>query len=229
MSVITMVMVIATISSFAMAYSYSMINRRQRKKKTTEIVSERTEAFALLIKGYEQQTLNSESAFNIYKKKIADKDLNITYTDFLDDFRIYVREIDESGELTKGVEAIIRPIIEKEREEKPYPKVEDDERRLLVAIESSSKNEKGDTPASIKNNLDGLETIMWKKNNSLKTSKRLNILSYAIGIAGLLLTVLSFVRTPSISEKSINNLSKEISSQVDSIIKQNVDFDTIQR
>ena len=131
--------VMATISSFTMSYIVSLNHRKQRLKKEIDVTSTKTEAFDLFIKGYNQQTLNNESAFNIYKKKIADNELNITYTDFLDDFGIYVREIDESGELTRGVEKIIRPILEKEREEKPYPKVEDDERRLLVAIESGKK------------------------------------------------------------------------------------------
>ncbi len=210
---------------YAMVLIYMLTLRRKKSKKIESI---KNEAFELLLSRYEKKTLNNKSVRLIYKRKIIENNLDLSYEDFLEEFIMYITQKDEDGQLTIGIEAIINPILEKEREVKPYPKLEDNERQLLLAIEATAN--KGEM-TSLKNNLDQLSNNIEDAQKALKKAQKTNRWTIPATIIGAVLTVFSFVfslvHTPSLSEENVKNISSEISRQVDSVVKHNIDGNTI--
>jgi hypothetical protein len=195
--------------------------------KANRLNSEKVEAFNLLLNRYSGNVLDADSVHLIYEEKI-NKKFDYSYEDFLKSFLIYVTEKNAGNEnRIKGIEQIIKPLLQIERTFKPYSKLEEEERQALLAIEAYTKNSGEIVQNSVRYNLDWLSSMMEKKHKMLKTSEIKNKVSYAIGILGVLLTIYSFIRKPSISEESIKNISTEISMQMDSILKQNVYVDTV--
>ena len=202
-------------------------NKRKRFKRIESI---KDEAFALLLDRYEKKTLNAKSVRLIYKRKISENNLNLSYEDFLEEFILFITQKDENGQLTIGIEGIINPILEKEREVKPYPKLEDNERQLLLAIEAAAKDGESN---SLKNNLEQLSNNIEDTQKTLKKAQKTNRWTIPATIIGAILTVFSFVfsliHTPSLSEENVKNISSEISRQVDSVVKQSIDENNTHR
>jgi len=196
-------------------------NKRKRFKRIESI---KFEAFNLLLSRYEKKTLNAKSVRLIYKRKISENNLNLSYEDFLEEFILFITQKDKDGQLTIGIEEIINPILEKEREVKPYPKLEDNERQLLLAIEAAAKE---GLPNSLKNNLEQLSNNIENTQKALEKAQKTNRWTIPATILGAILTAFSFVfslvHTPSFSEENIKKISSEISRQVDSVVNQNID------
>lgn len=189
--------------------------------------STKEEAFDLIISRYVDNVLDADFVRLIYEEK-ASKGLDVSFEDFLKSFIIYVSKKEAGkGNTIDGIDKVVKPLILKEKTIKPYSNLEEEERQLLLSIDSYIKNEGGDVPESVKYNLDGLALKIEKNQKALKASKRRNWISYVIGVIGIILTIYSFIRKPSISEESIKSISTEISMQMDSILKQNVYVDTV--
>ena len=188
--------------------------------------SKKEETIQLFLNEYAKRTLEEKSIRFIYEQLIG-RMFDYSFEDLLNSFMIYVRKNDTNGKQTREIEAIIDPILEKEREKKPYSKLEESERRLLSNIEVLARTTPGPTHDSIKNNLEDLAGVIERKqkvvNNAQKSKKRSTIIS----IIGVVLTVLNivivFIYKPTLSEKSI----KEITRQIDSITRQNDQTETI--
>lgn len=189
--------------------------------------SNKEKAFDLLLSRYGDNVLDADSVRFIYEEE-SNKGDDLSFEDFLKSFIVYVTKKEAGkGDKIKGIEQVIKPLLLKERTIKPYSNLEEEERQLLLSIESFTKNESGQVPESVKYNLDGLALKIEKNQKSVKFSKRMNWVSITLAAIGIFLTVFSFVRKPSISEESIKSISTEISMQMDSILKQNVYVDTV--
>jgi hypothetical protein len=97
--------------SVYMALVVLMITRI--KSRHYRIRTEKEKAFELLLKGFDQKTLNANAIYLIYKREVARKFESVSYVGFLESFLIYVRKKDEDGTLTKDVSGTIESILEK--------------------------------------------------------------------------------------------------------------------
>ena len=184
---------------------------RLRKSRIHRGDSDKEKAYGLLLKGNEHNTLNDNSIRLIYKRMVEQKYDHITYLNFLESFLIYVRQVDNDGALTKRIEDLINPILEKERAEKPYPCIKERERRILLAIEDSAA--KGET-VSLKNNLEDLSNVIENNQKSLDKARKTNKWTVPISIIGVLLTLFIWLYGSSLSNRDVERISKQISSSI---------------
>ena len=196
------------IAAYISMFTLMLVKRRSRLYRSK---SDKEKAYGLLLKGNEHNTLNNNAISLIYKRMIERKYDNVSYLDFLESFIIYVRQEDNDGALTKRIEDLIHPILEKERAEKPYPCVKERERRILLAIEDSAA--KGET-ASLKNNLEDLSTVIENNQKSLDRARTTNKWTIPISIVGIILTVFIWLYGTSLSEKDVQRISNQIYSTV---------------
>ena len=192
------------ISLYSALFAIMITLRRSRRHRNK---SAKEKAYELILKGNEQQTLNSKALFLIYKREIARKFEYISYVDFLETFLIYVRDKDVDGNLTNEITAIIDPILEKEKTEKPYSNVEEKERRILLAIEKSANN--GET-SSILSNLSDLSIAIESNQRALKSARTTNRWTIPISIAGVLLTIFIWIYGSSLSDRDVQRISNQI-------------------
>lgn len=216
--------VIITVSIFA-SKLLGILKPEESKKIFREKAEE---AFNLLKKGYEQKNLSEASIRLIYDRLIPNSSYDniIPYIDFLESFLIYIRKEDSDGDLTKSIETLIYPILQKEKEEKPYTGVQEGERRILLAIEESANKSE---LSSLKKHLEDLAVLIQNNQRSLDKAERTNKWTIPTSIVGVFLTVffgLYSIWGTSISSKEVQNISEKVSKKVtwtiDSINKQAV-------
>lgn len=196
------------ISSYAALLALLMTMRKSRMSRNK---SNKEKVYELLLKGYEQKTLNGKAISLIYKREIARKFESISYIDFLESFLIYVRQKDEDGTLTNRISEIIDPILEKEKAEKPYSNIKERERRILLAIEDSAN--KGEH-VSIKNNLEDLSIVIENNQNALDKARMTNKWTIPISIIGVLLTLFIWLYGSSLSDKDVQRISTQIYTSI---------------
>ncbi len=207
------ILIFSSFISLYMAILAIMITHRKSRIHRNKSAKEK--AYELLLKGNEQQTLDNCAISLIYKREIARKYEYISYIDFLESFLIYVREKDEDGKLTTKISAIINPILEKEKAEKPYSNVKERERRILLAIENSLG--KGET-SSLKNNLDDLSGVIENNQKALDRARRINNWTVPVSVIGVLLTLFIWLYGSSLSNKDVERISNQIyTSIIDSL------------
>lgn len=185
------------------------------KSRHYRIRTEKEKAFELLLKGFNQKTLNANAIYLIYKREVARKLESVSYVDFLESFLIYVRNKDEDGTLTKDVSGTIESILEKEQADKPYSNVKEREKRILCAIEESAN--KGENLA-VKNNLKDLSIVIENNQKTLDRARLTNKWTIPISIIGILLTLFIWLYGSSLSDKDVQRISTQIyKSVVDSL------------
>ena len=175
---------------------------------TTTVIFEKLafkRAYNILSKGQEQQTLNEEEVLFIYNRTFKGYS-NESYESFLERILIRVREQDKDGKATSAFNALLKPIIKKEKEEKPYFKVNEKERCVIQAIENAANNNE---KISLRKNLIDLSEMIVDKQNALKKSKRANRLSIPLSIIGILTTILIWAYGSSLSEEDIKKVSEK--------------------
>ena len=196
------------ISLYTTIVVFFMINIKSKKRYRE---SKLKEAYNLIKKGIEEATLDNDSdIFLIYKKLAKPYSSYNSYIDFLESFLIYVRKTSEAKNVLTISERI-SPILEKEREEKPYCNIKDRERRILLAIENAFK--KNET-SSIKHTLDDLSMIIESNQKALDKARQTNKWSIPISIIGVLLTLFIWLYGSSLSERDIENISNRISNTI---------------
>ena len=199
--------------SVYMALVVLMITRI--KSRHYRIRTEKEKAFELLLKGFNQKTLNANAIYLIYKREVARKFESVSYVGFLESFLIYVRKKDEDGILTKDVSGTIESILEKEQADKPYSNVKEREKRILCAIEESAN--KGENLA-VKNNLKDLSIVIENNQKTLDRARLTNKWTIPISIIGILLTLFIWLYGSSLSDKDVQRISTQIyKSVVDSL------------
>ena len=214
------VVIAAAISTYIHNLVHDPINPSPKK-------SELESAYELLLKRYSQKTLDEKSINLIYSREIVSNNgmTSMSKLVFLESFLIYVTKNDnkEDGALTKGITEIVDPLLEEERKGKPYPNVNDTERRILIEIEDSV--EKGET-ASIKSRIEDLSTIIVKNQNALNRANKINNLTIPVSIFSVVLTLFIWLYgmfATSLSDKDVERISREVSSFVkDSINTKNI-------
>ena len=167
-------------------------------------------AYNLLSKGQEQQTLNEEEVLFIYNRTFKGFS-NESYESFLERILIRVRENDKDGKATSNFNALLKPIIKKEKDEKPYLEVDEKERCVIQAIERAANNNEKN---SLRKNLIDLSEMIVDKQKALKKSQRRNRLSIPLSIIGILTTILIWAYGSSLSEDDINKVSERTSELV---------------
>lgn len=213
----------------AMAIAVSILIRKMNfNSKNRERKKMEKEAFNLLKKGYEQQTLNEKAIRRIYNKLSSNLDnlYDYTFVKFLDEFLLYIRNEDTDGNLTNKIEELVNPILDKEKEEKPYANINEGERRILLAIEeSASQNE----VISLKKHLIDLSLLI--ENNQKERNKAESTVRWSkpTSIGGFIFTLIFGIYGffgSSLSSKDINSISDKLNeriiSSVDSINKQTI-------
>ena len=136
----------------------------------------------------------------------------------LEDYIAYLSEKDD--DTLKDNYDLIKEIINKENEEKPFSNLPDQERRLMKSIDDSVKHNDID---SIKYNLQELNSVITTRNKIYKKANALNRWSIPVAIIGILLTVffgIMSLRSPVdyTKIKEINNdLTKSLKKQNDTI------------
>ena len=169
-----------------------------------------TDAYNLLRSGERQQTLNEREIQLIYNHTFK-KYNGDSYADFLEKILIRIRENDRDGKLTSNFNALLEPIIDKEKAEKPYLKVDEKERCIIQAIEDAANNNEKN---SLRKNLVDLSEMIVDKQKALKNSQRINRLSIPLSIIGILTTILIWAYGSSVSEEDINKISEKTSELV---------------
>lgn len=200
----TFILFTSFISIYLAFVSMFILTKRNEHKKNK---AHEENAFKLLLKGYEQNSLKESSIMLIYKKEIVQKHNNITYVNFLESFLIYVRQEDKDGSLTNDLSCLIEPIIIKAESEKPFSNVEERERRLLLAIEESALN--GET-ASLKNNLTDLSLAIENNKCALDKAQKTNKWTIPISVVGIILSIVFWIAGSSLSEKDVQRISNQI-------------------
>lgn len=193
-----------TIAIYSALFALMITMRRSRFRREK---SDKVDAYELLLKGNEQQTLNEGSISLIYKRCISKRYEHISYMDFLESFLMYVRQKDEDGTLTQSISKIIEPILEKEKIEKPFSNIKERERRLLLAVENSAS--KGET-SSLKNNLTDLSIVIENNQKALDKARAINRWSIPISVLGILLTLFIWLYGSSLSDKDVQRISAQI-------------------
>lgn len=177
------------------------------KSKSHYRKSKQEDVYDLIKKGIEEGTLDNDSDIFLIYKKLAQYN---SYSDFLESLLIYIRKkIDKDTIIL--VSARITPILDKEREEKPYCNIKDKERRILLAIEEAFK--KNETN-SIKHTLVDLSMVIESNQNALDKARRTNRWSIPISIIGVLLTLFIWLYGSSLSERDIDRISTRVSTTI---------------
>jgi len=179
--------------------------------------TKKNEAYELIIKGITQKTFESDNDISlIYKKIISPYFDNISYADFLESFLIYIRRKDDKGSQIVEMTNRIRPIIERERAEKPYTNIHDRERRILLAIEMSAQ--KGEYN-SIKNNLEDLSIVIKNNQDGLRKAEIINRWTIPCSIVSILLTLFIWLYGSSLSDKEVQRISTQIYTSISDSLK----------
>lgn len=208
---------------FIFRKAFTLVTPKRIKKEKEK---EERDAFDLLKKGYEQHTLNEKAIRRIYNKLSSNLDnlYDYTFVKFLDEFLIYIRNEDTDGNLTNKIEELVNPILDKEKEEKPYANINEGERRILLAIEeSASQNE----VTSLKRHLLDLSVLIENNQKEKNKAEATNKWTIPLSICGVIFTLIFGIYGffgSSLSRKDISNISDELNerivSSVDSINKQ---------
>ena len=200
----------------------TFVKSKRRYKK-----SKREYIYDLIKKGIEEGTLDNDSDIFLIYKKLAHGDYNYnSYTDFLESLLIYIRKNFDKDTIIL-VSTRITPILDKEREEKPYCNIKDRERRILLAIEDAFK--KNETN-SIKHTLADLSMVIESNQNALDKAQRTNKWSIPISIIGVLLTLFIWLYGSSLSERDIEQISTHISTTIsEQVIVERPDSYTIDK
>lgn len=221
------IFIIVYVVSMAIAVSI-LIRKMNFKSKNWKREKMEKEAFNLLKKGYEQHTLNEKAIRLIYDKfSLNLDDLNdYTFIKFLEEFLIYIRNEDTDGTLTNKIEELVNPILDKEKEEKPYANINEGERRILLAIEeSASQNE----VTSLKRHLIDLSLLIENNQKEKNKAEATNKWTIPTSIGGVIFTLIfglyGFFGS-SLTSKDISSISDKLNeriiSSVDSINKQTI-------
>lgn len=199
----TIISLYAAIVMFFMTYIKSKMHRRKSKW---------VEAYDLILKGIEQKTLASnDDVFLIYKQLVQNYSANSSYVDFLESLLIYVRKTASDRNVVINVTNRITPILEKEREEKPYTNINDRERRILQSIDDAAKRREF---GSIQNNLRDLSLVIQSNQQDLRRARTTNNWTVPISIIGVLLTLFIWLYGSSLSERDIERISTHISNTI---------------
>lgn len=180
------------------------------KSRKIQRVSNIDKSYELLLKGIEQKTLDEESIRLIYNDKIARK-YNIPFVQYLESFIIHVREKDDEGNLTKQLSAIIIPIIQKERKEKPYLNLDEKNRHLLQALEESVKHSEMKAFSSL---LTDLSLSIESDQKALLRARITSRVATVISIIGLALTLFIWLYGSRLSDADVKRISSEISTNI---------------
>ncbi len=194
----SIISIYVAIVAFFMTYLKS--KRHYRKSKQEDV-------YDLIKKGIEEGTLDNDSDIFLIYKKLAQYN---SYSDFLESLLIYIRKKFDKDTIIL-VSARITPILDKEREEKPYCNIKDRERRILLAIEEAFK--KNETN-SIKHTLVDLSMVIESNQNALDKARRTNRWSIPISIIGVLLTLFIWLYGSSLSERDIDRISTRVSTTI---------------
>lgn len=198
----TIISLYAAIVALFMIYIKS--KRHYRKSK-------REEAYNLIKKGIEEESFDNDGDIFLVYKRLAQGDYHYnSYADFLESFLIYIRKNSDKDTIIL-ISKRITPILNKEREEKPYCNIKDRERRILLAIEEASK--KNETN-SIKHTLIDLSMVIESNQKALDRARLTNKCSIPISIVGLLLTIFIWLYGSSLSERDIERISTHISNTI---------------
>lgn len=200
-------LIISIVISLYTAFVLFFMTYVKSKKRYRE--SKQEDAYNLIQKGIEEGTLDNDSdIFLIYKRLTQGNYHYNSYAVFLESFLIHIRKNFDKDSILL-ISKRITPILNKEREEKPYCNIQDRERRILLAIEDAFK--KNETN-SIKHTLVDLSMVIESNQKALEKAERTNKWSIPISIVGVLLTLFIWFYGSTLSNKDVERISTQIST-----------------
>ena len=188
---ISVLIIIGSILLYKVIMTLFYLFSIQRDKRTTEQYFER------LLKCINQQTIDEDILFITFKERnnhlyIASGN-DFSPEGFLESFLAYAIDHDPNGNYTQKAKEAINPILQRLRDENPYSKVDERERRVLLSIDDTTKKSAKLTAgekSAIKHNLDDLAMALEENQNALEKSKKANKWSIPVSVIGVLLTLI---------------------------------------
>lgn len=162
--------------------------------------------YMLMINSIKKNTLDAD-IINIVYTQLLKQGYYVSYVDFLESFLIYIRRKDINEAQINEITAIINPILQQAREEKPYVDLNNIDRSIFFAIEEAVNNGE---KASVKKQLQELSTSIIEKQSEIKKTKKWDRWTFALTIVSILLPVIMYLFVPVLSKKEINRIADEI-------------------
>lgn len=168
------VVILAVIFLVLLVVEHTIIPKRNKRTITKN--------FELLAKGVNHNNLDEEK-IKLIHDQCKDGLFSIFYIIqypfelFIKEFMLYIMEKDEDGSLTNEVDNILKPLLEKIREENLYSNVNVREQSLLLSIAKTIKdnpNLADSVKTSIKLSLNNLAFAIEENQNALSKSQKTN-------------------------------------------------------
>ncbi len=155
--------------------------------------------------------LDNEEIFLIYNDFAQRTSKRISYEKYLESFIIYLRSKVNDYSFVNSTIEHVKPILNKEKKEKPYSNVDEQERRLLLAIDQAIRN---DETSSVPNNLHDLSLSIQKTQCELKQTKKINRWSISISVVSVVLSIISMFLGYFSSQSDVDRISSGIVKQL---------------
>jgi hypothetical protein len=168
------VVILAVIFLVLLVVEHTIIPKRNKRTITKN--------FELLAKGVNHNNLDEEK-IKLIHDQCKDGLFSIFYIIqypfelFIKEFMLYIMEKDEDGSLTNEVDNILKPLLEKIREENLYSNVNVREQKILLSIAKTIKdspNLADSVKTSIKLSLNNLAFAIEENQNALSKSQKTN-------------------------------------------------------
>lgn len=163
-------------------------------------------SYTLMINSNEKNALDAE-IINIVYTQLLKQGYHVSYIDYLEGFLIYIRHKDINAGQVNGITAIVNPILQREREEKPYADLNSNDRSIMLAIEDAVNNGE---KVSVKKQLQDLSTSIIEKQSEIKKTKKWNRWTFTLTVVSILLPVIMYLFVPVLSKKEVNRIADEI-------------------
>ena len=195
--------------AFILAYSRVVIFEQRGDKKNVKL---KDELFQQLCKGFNGTIAFDESDLRLRYRKASS--LFSSYVSFIEEFLVFLQNSDYEGiKDPEKVCSILKCIIAREQTSRPYEEIDENERRSLIAIENSIKDE--NVRALVKNDLEDLSISIQKKDKDLKRARKTNAWSVPLAIVSLAFTIVAFFWGNRLSKKNFDEMEKRISSAIE--------------
>ena len=187
------------IPTYFIVFVYLLILKRKRVRTRRK----KEEAFEMITDGFKNRTLEDKKDIFIIFKNHVSAIYNIPYADFLEDYIMYLRKSDSLIENFNDINARIKDIITEEQCDKPFEGVSEHEKRLLIAIDDSAKN---NSITSIPHTLNELALVLKGNQKRLTKARNTNYWTTPLAIFGFILTIISWFLSDGLSQKDIDKI-----------------------
>lgn len=207
----TIIMLLYTIALItAICMFYSMLKNRRNKLY---------DSFQLLNKCFNENKIEDSYDIQYIYNDYSRYNLNMSYTTFLERYIVFLQKNDLDVEQFNLKKNLIKEILEEEKKERPFDGVNEHEKRLLISISDSAKNNE---LLSVEHELGELSLILKNNQKRMNIAATMNRWTVPISIISIVLTVVIWIfgRT-SISEEDIRTINNNTKMSIEKVIRLN--------